>query len=346
MKLKGFAVDYKSHRRFGVEIEVNTSDGIVKRPDAARREIPRGADNVARIVSMATKEKVKIIAWDHVHNNDHWIVKPDNSCGIEINSPILKGWLGLRKLMLVEDALKYNGIKSDNRCSLHVHVNIADLKPHELASVIAHYIKCEHVFFDSVPVSRKNNRYCQLIGMTDLFEHNFLMDHDDLISRISNTKYFSLNAYHFMRGGGFSSGNNRKQTLEFRIMEGGACLDSWSTKNWIRLLLHFVDVTRHLPVPPIYEEGNRWSSLLWLDVKDIFSMLKFDGELSPGLRQVRDWFVMRLLNNARSDLSGIWSNNGRAAAWNEISELSKIYLSQFGEWIMARDRLYGSKYVC
>lgn len=336
----------QSFRRFGVEIEVNTSDGVVRRIDPSGRDIPLGADKVAQIVSRISKEKVQLIGWEHVHNNRDWIIKPDSSCGIEINSPVLKGWLGLEKLLKVIDGLRDNHIKSDERCSLHVHVNIADLTSRQLASVIAHYIKCEHVFFDSVPPHRKNNRYCQLIGMTDLFDHNFGMDSMELIRKVSLTKYCSINAYHFVRGGGFSEENVRKRTLEFRIMEGTACLDSWLAKNWIRLILHFVDVTKDRPLPPPYEEGNPWSSLLWLNPKDVFSLLRFDGELSEGLQQVRQWFLGRLMMHGRGTGLGIWSKEGRAASWAEITELDKELNSNFGELpVPLEERTYGRKYI-
>lgn len=336
------------YRRFGVEIEVNTSSGVVKRPNSSLREIPLGSDRVSRIISSVVKEKVKLMDWDHVNNNTCWIVKPDNSCGIEINTPVLKGWRGLRKLMLVEEALKQAGVKSDFRCSLHVHVNIADLSETQLASVIAHYIKCEAVFFDSVPWHRKNNRYCQLIGMTDTFDHNFRMDADELIRKVSGTKYYSVNAFHFVHGGGFVMGNSQKRTIEFRIMESHACLDPWTTKNWVRLLLHFVERTKDRALPPPYRAGDPWSSLCWLDPIDVFSLLGFDGSLSPGLKQVRHWFLSRLLLNCVNpdieNIPAIWKMAGRRVAFNQIIELAKADDS-YDLDEKTQESLYGKKYV-
>lgn len=309
--------DCEIYRRFGVELEVNTSNGVVRRPNSG--EIPRGSDKVAQIVSKAAGRRVTIQGWDHIHNNSNWIIKPDNSCGIEINTPVLKGWRGLETLLRVIEALNKSGIQADQRCSLHVHVNIADLSLRQMAAVIAYYIKCEAIFFDSVPSHRKNNRYCQPLGMTDLFSHDFIMEPEDLISRISGVKYYSINAYHFMQGGGFSSDNHRKQTLEFRIIENIACIDPLTAKNWIRFVLHFVEMTKDKPLPSRYREGDQWSSLLWLNPKDMFSLLKFDRELSDGLTQVKNWFVKRLLENGyNSGLPGVWSNEGRMIAREEL----------------------------
>lgn len=333
-------LDCEIYRRFGVELEVNTLNGVVRRPDSG--EIPLGSDLVAQIVSKASGKRVDIQGWDHIHNNKNWIVKPDNSCGIEINTPILKGWRGLEALLKVVDALGKSNIKADQRCSLHIHVNIADLSLRQVAAVVAYYIKCEPIFFDSVPAHRKNNRYCQPLGMTDLFSHDFCMDPEDLISRISGVKYYSLNAYHFMRGGGFSADNPRKKTLEFRIIENIACIDPLTTKNWIRLILHFVEMTKDKPLPSRYRAGDQWSSLLWLNPRDVFSLLKFDGELSDGLTQVKNWFIQRLLDNGyNSGLPGVWSNEGRMSAREELSAMvpPKSYDETSDELV------FGEKYI-
>ncbi len=330
-------------RRFGVELEVNTLNGIVRRPDTSIGEIPVGADYVALVVGSSTGEPVELQGWDHVHNNPHWVVKPDNSCGIEINSPILKGWRGLKKLMVLVEALREAGIRSDNRCSLHVHVNIADLSTRQLAAVIAYYIKCEHIFFDAMPPHRKNNRYCQLLGMTELFEHDFNLSPEEIIARVSAVKYYSMNTYHFYKGGGFGTDNHRKKTIEFRIAEGTACLDPVMVKNWIRLLLHFVEITSQRTLPSRYRSGDPWTGLVWLDPRQVFQLLEFDNEdLSAGLKQVRSWFLSRLLKySSNTGLPGIWSNEGRSFVHREYEELASRWLRQDEDG----DLLYGKKYV-
>ena len=336
--------DCRFHRRFGIELEVNPLNGIVRRPDTESGEIPVGADYLSRIVHNVTGECVEMQGWDHVHNNPYWIVKPDNSCGIEVNTPVLKGWRGLEKLMRVQDAIKASGIHADSRCSLHVHVNISDLSPEQLASVVAYYIKCEHILFDAIPPHRKNSRYCQLLGMTDLFSHDFHMEPIDLIQRVSGVKYYSMNCYHFCKGGGFRKDNYRKKTIEFRIMEGSACLDSYATKNWVRFLLHFVETMSKMPMPGNYRAGDRWSSLLWLDPKDLFEILHFnkDDLLSPGLKQVRDWLLHRLMKYGYdTGLKGLWSNEGRSVARHEIMDLVDSTPSMDCDG----DPVYGNNYI-
>jgi hypothetical protein len=294
-------LDCQFYRRFGVEIELNTSSGIIRVLDSSRGDTPEGATLAASLISRTLRRQVKVNGWHITHNNAHWVVKPDASCGIEVCSPVLKGWRGLESVMRATAALKAAGFRADSRCSLHVHVNIADLKPRQLATVLAYYVKCEHVLFDSLPWHRKNNRYCQMIGLTDQFEHDFDMDQDELIRRLASMKYFSLNAYHFMKGGGFTWANNRRQTIEFRVAEGDACLDPLYIKCWVRFLLHFVEMTKNAPYPKPFDEArpDPRAGLLWLDSPDVYKLLGFDRDLSAGLRQVRDWFMMRSLINRK-----------------------------------------------
>jgi hypothetical protein len=336
-------IECKSLRRFGVEIELNTLNGIIKRPDSDAGEIPHGADYVACIVHKASRDKVEISSWDYVHNNDNWVLKHDMSCGLEINTPVFKGWTGLEKLVRVIDVMsKDEKIRANHLCSLHVHVGIGDLELEQLAAVIAYYIKCEHVFFDSVPAQRKNNRYCQLIGMTDWFSTEFDMNPMDIISGVAQSKYGSINTFHFIRGGGFTTSNDRRQTIEFRIAENAACLDPYYTKNWIRLLLHFIEVTKNMEIPYPYKQGKQHTGLAWLDFPEVYRLLKFDKPLSPGMQQVRQWFMDRIEKNGTEPAdSVIWSEAGRAVCRKQFLETNKKLVRAEKD----EDSLYGKKWA-
>lgn len=342
-------LDCQFQRRFGVEVELNTLDGIVKKLDEDEGDIPYGADLVANIISKTLRKPVEIHGWHATHNNYGWIVKPDSSCGIEVCSPVLKGWAGLKSLMRVVEAFSLAKLTADTRCSLHVHLNIADLNQDQLASVLAYYIKCEHVIFDSLPWRRKNNRYCQFLGMSDLFRHDTPMEAEEIIHKVAHTKYYSVNLYHFVKGGGFTLRNNRKQTMEFRVGESEMCLEPFHVKNWIRFLLHFVEVTKNLPLPLPYKESDPWSSLLWLGPRDVFKLLKFDQPMSCGLKQVKNWFCNRIVDNGceKGDgLPAIWSDKGRAAARSEfMSMMEDLKMPEYYSFDMRDEVLYGKKYA-
>lgn len=341
-------INCKTHRRFGVEVELNTTTGIIKKWDVDAGETPDGSDYVSWLIHKATGDKVMIHAWHHTHNNRMWVVKSDRSCGIEVCTPVLKGWSGQKKLLKAIEFFQKAGLSADEKCSLHIHVNVSDLTKRQLATVIAYWIKCEHVFLDAVPDSRKCSRYCQSIGMSDLFRVRTHMDIDDIIERVSGNKYYTLNAYHLQRGGGMSAmTNTRRKTIEFRIAEGKFCNDPWQTKNWLRLVLHFVESAKLLHLPCDYRPNDPWSGLSWLDPEDVFRVLRFDEELSPGLSQVKDWFCDRLLTYGyNTSLDGIWSNEGRRASRDSLlstigSSFDQRRKSQESEAV----KLYGKKYV-
>ena len=304
-------LSFTSDRRFGIELELLAFDGK-NRPDPGQR--PAGIDVVGMVVAGNSTEGVDIREWEHTHGNDVWVIKPDSSCGMEVCTPIMKGWTGLKKVVSVVEALgRDTRIKVDQRCSVHIHVEVADLEPNEIASVIAHWFKVEPVFMDSVPPNRKRNRYCQFMGLTNLLQHDQKVASTDLIKRVGNVKYYSLNTNQYLK-------NNRK-TLEFRIIEGDGVKDPYLVKNWTRLIIHFIECARKRPFPGPYDEKDVWSSFLWLDPEDVFKFLGFSDnpqeyELSPGLEQTRTWFLARLQKYMAKDTDGV-----RQYAYKELQDM-------------------------
>jgi len=335
-------LEFDYGRRFGVEIELNSLDGQ-SRPLAGRN--PAGSDYVANLISRSLNKTVEITKWHHTHNNELWIVKPDSSCGIEVCSPVSKGWKGLKDICRVVEAFSDDeSIAADERCSLHVHVEVADLSESELASVLYHWIKCEPVFLDSVPRKRKSSRYCQFIGLTDLIEHDAEMSPSLLISRLGNVKYYSLNTYHLKKG--------KRETIEFRIIGNLGCLDPFLIKNWVRLIVHFINVTSKIGIPYNYVEGDPWSSFLWLDAKDVFRLLGFwdsNKILTEGVKQTRDWFLARLKKNGvSSDSDGFWSMNSRFVSNSQVSEMFSILgLNEINKLLHPSDEgiIYSKKFI-
>ncbi len=336
-------IQFQSTRRFGAELELNTEDGVVRKLDDKPGQTPKGASIVANLITKAVNQTTQIHTWHHTANNESWIVKPDSSCGIEVCTPILKGWAGLKSMMRVSQSLRDYKWPADRRCSFHVHLNISDMDVMQLASVIAWYIKCEPVFLDAMADYRKCNRYCQCIGASDLFQETSMVEPNDLIMRVSGVKYYSLNAYHFVKGGMFSQDNQRKQTIEFRIAENDACLDPYYIKNWVRLLLHFVDVVKDKGLPQQYFSPKRpMCGLLWLDPIDVFKVLKFDQPLSEGLNQTKQWFAKRIVDNSLQEkMKGIWSVKGRIRSFEE----AKTLLDPNYPETPTEEMVWGKKYV-
>lgn len=325
----------EDYRRFGVEIELNTPSG--KAGSLPKDVAPEGAEHVAHVVHEVTKEAVHIFGYHNTHNNNCWVVKPDSSCGIEVCSPIFRGWDDQKKLLKVIDAFRAdNIIKADERCSLHVHIDVADLLDSEINSVLTQWIKCEPVFMDMAPTRRKKNRYCQLIGLSSGFDHNNMFSVDMLYSILS-MKYYSVNTYHLMK--------NNRRTIEFRTGENDMCLDAFAVKNWIRLILHFVNRTSKMRLPRSYIPGDPFSGYLWLDPKDVFEVLGFNKPLSPGLQQVKKWMLGRMsVHGTGSTLPGVWSDTARKVAYSQIEELLLKENQPKGLYDPDGDHLYGKQF--
>lgn len=316
-------------RRFGVEIELNARDRRdfqVNPLNYKDGELPDGIEEISTHILDSTGNSVFIKPYHHTNNNREWIIKPDRSCGMELCSPITKGWPGLKNICQVAECLnKLDFLSVDTRCSLHVHIEVADCTMEQIAKILAYWVKCESVFLDSVPDYRKRNQYCQCIGMTDLFEHNTPWSEDTIIRSLGSNKYYTINCYHLYKK---THGNDRK-SVEFRIIENEGCTDPYLIKNWIRLLVHFVEQAKHAPIPQKYNPNNPWSGFCWLDPQDVMEFLGFldTPQLSKGMQQTRNWFLARLYNNisreGRNNLPGLWSEVARKIAREQMFEIMK-----------------------
>jgi hypothetical protein len=309
-------LDWRNDRRFGVEIEVNAFDGR-SRPEV-HKSPPKGIEDVGELVSRTLEKRVTVTTWKHTHNNTSWQIKPDGSCGMEVITPILKGWNGLGQVCMVTDRFgKDERITADKRCSFHVHVNVADLPKQQIGSVLAHWLKCEAVFLDAMPGTRKRNRYCQAVGLCDMFQVDEPVGYQEVMIRLGTTKYYTINNFHLQQG--------NRDSVEVRLAENDACTDPYFAKNWVRLVVHFVEMASQKPFPKRYDPSDPWTGLAWLDPIDVLTLLGFmpgQMKLSPGLQQTRNWFLARMHKYTfDGNLGGIWSKMGRSIAYQQVQEI-------------------------
>lgn len=299
-KAKLAGLSFSSSRRFGVEFEYNAFDKK-NRPDQNKRVA--GIEVIAGVVGKFCEQGVEIRDWEHTQNNNKWVIKPDSSCGLEVVTPPMKGWKGLMQTCRVVDGIaKHPNIDADSRCSVHVHLEVADMTESQLASVFAHWVKCEPVFMDMMPPQRKRNRYCQFVGLSNKFQLTTTLAAKQWIDEVGDVKYYSCNCNQMRKA--IANGNMDRKTIEFRIGDPGGCKDAFFIKNWVRLLIHFVEMCKMRPYPSLYEEGKPplTNNLVWLDPEDVMTVLGFSNnphqyELSNGLRQTRNWMLARLQKN-------------------------------------------------
>lgn len=286
--------------RFGAELEFNSLDcrDFIKNP-LKNGESPLGMVELAQIVSDLGLS-CEIHDWRYNHNPRGWSCKPDRSCGIELCSPVLDSE-NEHQLFEVVDAISgFRSVCFDDRCSFHVHVELASMDSAEAASaILAWWIKCEHVFFDFAVPSRKNNIYCRPIGLTDLFSPDEKVFPCDLLKKLSR-KHYSANAFHFF--------NRRRPTLEFRIAEG--TLDCFFAKMWTKTILLFCDRALSGGIPSDY---------LWLPPGEVLEFMRMDSDLEA-------WFLERLCSNVCRGGSECFSPKNRKHAL-------KVYVQSSGRFI-------------
>jgi hypothetical protein len=308
-------LDFSNYSRcFGVEIEVNALDGrdFITFP-LSHGELPEGIQYIGELLSRLLYEPISIQSWHYTHDNSQWVLKSDRSCGIELCSPVSNRLYGLNQICEVIGALNRDPrILIDKRCSLHVHVNVEDCSSEEVASILAYWIKSEPVFIDLLPNHRKLSRYFQFIGACSVVSHafgNYLI----LERLLGEQKYMTINTYHKYHG--------NRQTIEFRIMGHEGCKSVEVARNWMVLVLHFVEQAKKHGLPR--NHGNE-QGLLWMEPRDVMELLGFTGdyELSEELSEARKWFVSWLKKNTGRG-QGLWSMKARDYAHRQVNEIAE-----------------------
>jgi hypothetical protein len=326
-------------RRIGVEIELNTPTGEIK--PLKKNEAPEGADYVGVLVNKSTAKKTTVHGWHSTHDNTGWVIKPDSSCGIEVCSPIGKGWDHIVSIAQVAEDIRTCGkIGADSRCSLHAHIDAHDLDDRQLASILAYWIKCEAVINDAFPSKRKLNRYCQYIGISDLFDAHEEYSPYEIIRLLSGAKYYSVNTFHLQRG--------NRRSFEVRYGENEMCTDAFSMKNWLLFVLHFCRCALDAGLPWRPQQGDVQTGLYWFDPVDMFKFLRWDNPdiLSPSLRQVRRWYLGRLSEyTIDTGLPGIWSYEARRIAYEQVLDMLGQEKLEPGLYKPTEGELFGKEYL-
>ncbi len=267
----------KCYRRFGVEIEFNAFDKLSR--SVGFNGLPSGIYNIADILSDVVKEEVEINKWHSTNNNNLWVVKPDSSCGIEVCSPPKIHHHILRKIECAIDAFsKCNFIEADNRCSLHVHVEIEDFDLDSIKSLLHYWIIFEPLFFGCCIASRWMNNYCKPLSLSfDISKNKF---YDNILENIEENKYYAINLCNYKK--------KKKRTVEFRIMGGDACLSSETTKNWCKLLLCFVEKCKENNGKVDFDSLNYKKESYFYNFLELESF--FDSQ------EVKNWLENRINN--------------------------------------------------
>lgn len=290
-------------RRFGVEIEYNSFDKSSRSVDA--NNLPNGIYFFADTIKYKLNKNVDIHKWEHTNNNSNWVVKPDSSCGLEVCSPPVNAHYGFKEIYdVIECLAKTKHISADNRCSLHVHVEIEDFNQEEITTLVTRWINFEMFFYFITRTNRWMNKYCKPLGFYHFFNNTKNINITKAIDVLSDNKYFAINFYHYKKG--------KRKTIEFRIMGSDACLDPNDALNWCKVILLFVDACR--------KRSDNYTMIYnpkYLSVKEITNFIDFQNE-----KELCMWIVSRLSDTMKSDLATmfVWKNMVENCK-NDINEL-------------------------
>jgi hypothetical protein len=266
-----------SSRRFGVELEYNAFDGESR--SRADNDLPKGIYSVASYLQQVLLKTIDVTKWQYTHDNKRWAIKPDSSCGIEVCSPPMRGKNGIAEIKKVVTTLSsHPNVKADSRCSLHVHVEIADFTENQIVSLLRNWVRFEPVFFILCNPGRWLNQYCIPVGLFSEFDSRQNFFYSNIMHRFSEYKYYSVNLFHYGKG--------RKKTIEFRTMGSEGCLNPEDAENWLKILLCFVDFCGH-------QAGFPSANLSYGDPSELFEFLHLNKYFVKD-NEILYWIIEKL----------------------------------------------------
>lgn len=294
-KMNIFCKKFTSSRSFGVELEIGNEVS---------------PQTITSIIANSSKIPVKNNLYKSSINNNFWDVKMDGSCGkstdefgineggYEITSFKACGIKQLQHICSVVRKIKKIGVKVNNNCGMHVHVDIQDFSENDIGRLIQAWICVEKVVLLAVPRRRRWNKYCMpfcynqkmLIDQNsdplDVWNHykpSHILSHSNIDRRktmnlVNYTRYLKIK-------------NFKRPTVEFRFPEG--TMSAVSVKNWVRLLVNFVTNIKNNKIDlDNIHKFNFEDNLYILGLghsKNSFNIL------SRGMRETKIWFLNRIL---------------------------------------------------
>lgn len=290
-------------RRIGVELEYNTFDRLSR--SNSENNLPNGIYIFGDIIKNTLGKVVDINKWHQTNNNTNWIVKPDSSCGLEVCSPPEQPHHALLEIKkVIEGLLTNKSITADNRCSLHVHVEVADFDDNDLSFLVTKWIHFEPFFYFLTKKNRWINRYCKPLGFFYAFNDDNKINMKKCMDILSENKYFAINFYHYKK--------EKRKTIEFRIMGNDACLDVDDTINWCKLILCFVErckLEQH--------QNSTLEDLSYKNLDEVFEFLRMYSFFDD--QSVMMWILSKMNDILHQDTKDSY-------IWNDIVHYSRPHI--------------------
>jgi hypothetical protein len=301
--------EFPSCRRFGVELEV--SNNLTKsKIGKILKKFEANSEKSREVIVTPGLE-----GWAQTKGNDYWHVKFDRTCGPlgknidygwEVASFIGSGTGDVNHISRLARELDAAGAEVNLNCGFHVHVEVKDYSPYDMGILLARWMKVEDLLFSICHKSRSNNEYCASIkSIFNKSWSSYTKDPEylwdilrpyDLGTHNNNSKKVTLNTVGFATHILIQSFS--RNTVELRMPE--CLLDETHVKNWIRLIVNFVDFSKSNPkMPDNFDSCNSIEELLvnlGLSGQDEFLIMDHD------LLMTKIWLLKKIISCSRNEL--------------------------------------------
>lgn len=288
---------FSGQRNFGIELEIGNEVAL---------------STIASVIRASSSFPLRSNLYNRSVNNNFWDLKLDGSCGkitdsygineggFEIATFKASSASQLNHIGKIARKIKKVGVKTNDNCGLHVHVDVFDFTEEDMGKLIAAWLCVERVLLTATPKRRRYNKYCvpvrnfnrfekssganmNFLDVWEYFKPNNTNPHNNTHRRRTMNL---LNYYRFKK-----IKNYRRSTVEFRFPEG--TLVESNITNWTKLLVNFVNGVRTLDFDFDFSKQYDLHKILFIlglgHNKEKFTIL------SDSLRETKIWFLRRLI---------------------------------------------------
>ncbi|MBD9179354.1 MAG: amidoligase enzyme [Odoribacter splanchnicus] len=226
------AVSAAFTRKFGVEFEAYN----------VTKEKLNNALNSAGI-------RCRIEGYNHNDSETSWKIVSDASLHgnntFELVSPILKGESGIQELEKVCRILNECGAKVNKSCGTHVHMDARNMPLKTWKNIYKNYARLENVIDAFMPLSRRDNFYCNSFRNIRNFESkiNSATSLNEIATIFGSRRYYKINPVSY----------SRHNTCEFRQHSGTIEFEKIGT--WVRFLNNLIDFSANNLITEATLEG-------------------------------------------------------------------------------------------
>ena len=185
------------------------------------------------------------------------------------------------------------GVRVNDHCGLHVHVDISDFTICQAAVLVARWIKAEYWMKQAVPKNRRRNKYCKFLTSKKKYDSSYQYTPEEFWYKIRPTNFCPhenaqkkvtlnmVNYAEFKAAGVYSTG---RPTVELRLPEG--TLNGQDIINWVVLFLYFVESSKKAAMPANMQQE--------IELKKALGFLGLNGT-EPLQKSTQNWFLDRII---------------------------------------------------